>query len=84
MKVMRTSLLLGIKLDKLEKPGLLNCPHQCIDTPKTQYCITILNENIDISIYRYVSHITRLEYLVETLVVKTKPLLVKENMYNDN
>ena len=32
-------LLLGRKLDKWEKPGLLNCPHQCIDTPKSQYCI---------------------------------------------
>ena len=26
---------LGIKLDKLEKPCLLNCPFQCIDTPKS-------------------------------------------------
>ena len=52
-------LLLGIKLDKWEKPGLLNCPHQCIYTPKSQYCITILNENFDILIYRYVSHITK-------------------------
>ena len=45
---------------KLGKPCLLNCPLQCIDTPKSQYCITILNENIDILIYRRVSHITRL------------------------
>ena len=53
-----SQLLLGIKLDKWEKPSLLNCPHQCIDIPKSQYCIMILNEKFDISIYQYVSHFT--------------------------
>ena len=32
-----------------EKPCLLNCPFQCIDTPKSHYCIMVLNENIDIA-----------------------------------
>ena len=42
----------------MEKLCLLNCPHQCNDTPKSQYCITILKKNIDISIYCNISHIT--------------------------
>ena len=29
--------------DKLEKPCLLNCPLQCINTLKSQYYIAILN-----------------------------------------
>ena len=34
------------------QPGLLNCPHKRIDIPKSQYCITILIENIYIDMYR--------------------------------
>ena len=37
--------------------GLLNCPLQCINTPKI-VSQSILNQNIDILIYRYISHIT--------------------------
>ena len=54
IKRIHTSLLqlLSVtKLDKWEKPCLLNCPHQGIDTHKSQYRITILNENFDVPIY---------------------------------
>ena len=32
------------KIRQIRKSGLLNCPLQCIDTPKSQYCIMIVNE----------------------------------------
>jgi len=44
--------------------GLLNCPNKCIDTPRSKYRITILNGSIDISIFRYVLHITRQNHIV--------------------
>ena len=49
----------GVKLGKLEKPGLLNCSLQYIHT--SQYCIMILNDNL-IYMYQYVLHILNSQY----------------------